>query len=261
MQTLVYIMITTMATGAATGAADEPTPQPFSQPVHGTALAIDMVPIPGADPPAWVSRTEISWDLYDALVYRLDVPSGAGPDEGVTRPTKPYLMADRGWGHAGYPALSVSHRGALAFCQWLTNKTGRVWRVPTVDEWTMLCESSGVSADSLDDQAWHAGNAEKRTHAIGTKGADANGLYDLWGNVSEWCETDQKQWVLMGGCYLDGGPGCGMQKVPTPAWNDTDPQIPKSIWWLSDAPFAGLRVVCEGPTKEEETSTDEQPKQ
>ncbi|MDP7029507.1 MAG: SUMF1/EgtB/PvdO family nonheme iron enzyme [Phycisphaerales bacterium] len=256
MPTLVYTMALTMATLANDGSPATP----FTQPVEGTTLSIDMRPMPGTDPPAWVSRDEISWDLYDALVYRLDVPADAGPTEGVTRPTKPYLMADRGWGHAGFPALSVSPRGAEAFCVWLTSKTGRVWRLPTVSEWTALCEASGITPDSLDAHAWHAGNAEKRTHAIGTRQADANGLHDLWGNVSEWCRAADGSQVLMGGCYLDGGPGCSMQKVPTPAWNDTDPQIPKSVWWLADAPFAGFRVVCEAPpgkTAEEETANDE----
>jgi len=255
MQTLVYMMALTTTLHAA----DDSPPAPFSQPVAGTTLKIDMIPIPGADPPLWVSRDEVSWDLYDALVYRLDVPSGTEPDQGVTRPTKPYLMADRGWGHAGFPALSVSHRGAEAFCVWLGEKSGRVWRLPTVAEWTTLCASSGITPESVDDHAWHAGNAEKHTHAIGTKAVDANGLRDLSGNVSEWCVAKDGNFVLMGSCYLDGGAGCSTRKVPTPAWNDTDPQIPKSIWWLSDAPFAGFRVVCEAPSEEETEATHEQP--
>jgi hypothetical protein len=65
----------------------------------------------------------------------------------------------------------------------------------------------------------------------------------------------------MGGCYKDAaGSPCSMQKIPVPEWNDTDPQIPKSIWWLSDAPFAGFRVVCEGEvaTQEEEEEEEEE---
>jgi formylglycine-generating enzyme required for sulfatase activity len=199
--------------------------------------------------------------LYDALVYRLDTPDPSAIEEGgVTRPTKPYLMADRGWGHAGYPALSVSQNGAEAFCLWLSDKTGKQWRLPTVEEWTLLCETSGITSKTCDDHAWHAGNAKKKTHAIGSRQVDANGLHDLQGNVSEWCTTSEGGWVLMGGCYADAaGPVCSMQKVPVPAWNDTDPQIPKSIWWLSDAPFAGFRVVCDGsPPKTDELKREEE---
>jgi len=251
MNTLVYL--TMMA--AAQTASTEP-PAPYLQPVEGTALEIAMVPILAKDgqPQYWISRDEISWDLYDALVYRLDVPKGTSDaDGGVTRPTKPYLMADRGWGHAGFPALSVSHRGAEAFCAWLSKKTGRTWRLPTVEEWTSLCHSSGADRDPT-AAGWIKDNAEGRTHRIGSRNKDGNGLHDFAGNVAEWCR-DGNAWVLMGTCYLDAGetPPCGARREPVPEWNDTDPQIPKSIWWLSDAPFAGFRVICEGrPTDGDE---------
>jgi hypothetical protein len=53
--------------------------------------------------------------------------------------------------------------------------------------------------------------------------------------------------VLRGGSFLDpaGEVGCAPRKFPSPAWNASDPQFPKSRWWLADAPFAGFRVVCE----------------
>jgi hypothetical protein len=72
----------------------------------------------------------------------------------------------------------------------------------------------------------------------------------------------------MGACYKDqAGDPCAVRKTPSREWNDTDPQIPKSIWWLSDAPFAGFRVVCEGTDIEspatkkkiEEKRDDERP--
>ena len=261
MQALVYTLLILTVTHSAAEPSTQPN-GPWSQPVAGTALSIDMVPVPESDPTLWVSRDEVSWDLYDALVYRLDTPEPSSEEkDGVTRPTKPYLMADRGWGHAGYPALSVSRRGAEAFCLWLTDKTGKQWRLPTVQEWTSLCEASGITSDTIDDHAWHAGNAQKKTHAIGSRKIDANGLNDLHGNVAEWCRAGDDNWVLMGGCYKDAaGSPCSMQKIPVPEWNDTDPQIPKSIWWLSDAPFAGFRVVCESgvATQEEEEEEEEE---
>jgi len=226
---------------------------PYSQSVPGTTHAIEMIPLPEAEgkPHRWVSSKEITWDLYDALVYRLDVPKGGDPDDGgVTRPTKPYLMADRGWGHAGYPALSVSHRGAEAWCAWMTAKTGRTWRLPSVQEWTALCASSGITRANAEAHGWIKGNAKRKTHPAGAKPVDAAGVHDLAGNVAEWCTTDDGGWVLMGSCYADeaGVDPCATRRTPVPEWNDTDPQIPKSIWWLSDAPFAGFRVICEGAT-------------
>ncbi|MDP7070091.1 MAG: SUMF1/EgtB/PvdO family nonheme iron enzyme [Phycisphaerales bacterium] len=248
MQTLVYIVGAALSSPASLP-SERGDAVRCTQPVAGTALSIELIrmPAPPDSPPLWISRDEISWDLYDALVYQLDVPKGGDePAEAVTRPTKPYLMADRGWGHAGYPALSVSHRGATAFCEWMSRKTGKRWRLPTVEEWKRLCAASGVTSSNQLDHAWQSGNAENKTHAIGTRAPDANGLNDLCGNVSEWCVDGPDQWVLMGTCYKDAtGDPCAVRKEPGPEWNDTDPQIPKSIWWLSDAPFAGFRVVCE----------------
>ena len=260
MQTLVYIFLILSAS-----AAPEPSPVERAEEIPGTSLQLTMVPMPvtSGSPATWVSRDEISWDLYDTLVYRLDKTDSAEDDtDAITRPTKPYLMADRGWGHAGYPALSVSHRGAEAFCAWLSAKTGKQWRLPTVAEWTRLCETSGIRSTAMDDFAWHQPNAARKTQKIGTRKADANGLRDLQGNVAEWCTTPEGGWVLMGASFRDDATTtpCDTSKTPIPEWNDTDPQIPKSIWWLSDAPFAGFRVVCDEAapaTKPREEATDD----
>ena len=246
MQTLMYTIAAITSVMAPDSTASPDTA--VSQAIPGTSLTLAMVPINSSDgsPIGWISRDEVSWDLYDTLVYRLDEDDPAAPDDGgVTRPTKPYLMADRGWGHAGYPALSVSHRGAEAFCQWLSAKTGKHWRLPTVAEWTHLCETSGISKGTMDEFAWHKPNAKRKTQKIGTRKQDANGLNDLQGNVSEWCTTPEGTWVLLGAACRDDATTdlCNTLKVPVPEWNDTDPQIPKSIWWLSDAHFAGFRVT------------------
>ncbi len=249
MQTLVYIMATVLGSPPS----EKIVQTRFSQPVAGTSLSIDMILIQvQSGEHLWVSQDEISWDLYDALVYQLDVPKDGGDTaEAVTRPTKPYLMADRGWGHAGFPALSVSHRGAIAFTEWMSAKTGKLWRLPTVTEWQQLCETSGITAENATEYSWQGGNAGNRTHAIGTRATDANGLRDICGNVAEWCSEGPENWVLMGACYKDhAGDPCTVRKTPSREWNDTDPQIPKSIWWLSDAPFAGFRVVCKSTDPE-----------
>jgi hypothetical protein len=51
----------------------------------------------------------------------------------------------------------------------------------------------------------------------------------------------------MGGSYDSDAKEvhCGAKKTQTPDWNSTDPQNPKSKWWLSDGPFVGFRIVCE----------------
>ncbi|MCH2138089.1 MAG: SUMF1/EgtB/PvdO family nonheme iron enzyme [Phycisphaerales bacterium] len=233
-------------------------PDAFEFTVPGSAVKMTFVKVetaPGAAP-LWISREETTWDLYDAMVYRLDQEDPAAePTDGLTRPTKPYIMADRGWGHAGYPALSVSSNGAKAFCVWLGAKVDGTFRLPTVAEWTALAKSSGVTPENLDNHAWHKKTSKRRkTMAVATKRPDANGFHDLYGNVSEWCLVESgkdDKLVLMGGHFKQDRDAqtATERKEPTPAWNDTDPQIPKSIWWLSDAPFAGFRVACTRPPK------------
>ena len=226
------------------------TPKPVTCEIPGTALELRMVPVPGPDGKTafWISDAEISWDHYDVFVYELDEPANEDVDA-VTRPTRPYISADRGWGHAGYPALSISHRGANAFCKWVAASTGRPYRLPTVEEWKQVCKAAGVSAENSEEHGWLAGNAKRRTHKLRSRKPDALGLHDLHGNVSEWCRSGEGEddFVLVGACYSDDTVECDLIKTPIPDWNDTDPQIPKSIWWLSDAPFAGFRVVCESP--------------
>ncbi|MFG0284468.1 MAG: formylglycine-generating enzyme family protein [Phycisphaerales bacterium JB039] len=120
--------------------------------------------------PFWMARTETTWDMYDVFVYELDTAhdeqaggedaaadqpadgateNGADPGasgiDAVSRPSKPYIPPDRGFGHAGYPAISLTRKGAESFCEWLSLKTGRRYRLPTPEEWI---HAAGAGADS-----------------------------------------------------------------------------------------------------------------
>ncbi len=225
----------------------------FTQAIPGTAQSIELVavhpPATSGLAPFCVSRCEVTWDVYDIFTYRLDEAGGEVPPgvDAVTRPSKPYIAMDRGFGNKGYPAISMSCHGAQTFCQWLSAKTGRVFRLPTEQEWRWLCEQSDIDALNLSEHAWHAGNADHTTHPAGSKAADSNGLHDLLGNASEWCIAADGGCVTLGGNYQTqaGDMTCDWRAEPSPAWNASDPQFPKSVWWLADGGFVGFRVVCE----------------
>lgn len=247
----------------------------FDQVLDGTAHTFRMIAIDAGETEDgaviksfWIGEKELLWDLYDVWVYRLDEPGADDADpedhdrsnpDAVTRPTKPYISMDRGFGHNGYAALSMSFHSATEFCKWLSEKTGRTYRLPTEAEWKLVCSRSGVEASNIDDHAWHLQNTDWATHEAGTKKKDALGLYDLCGNAGEWCVGANGKPLLIGGSYRDSGKnlGCGFTLEPTPDWNASDPQIPQSIWWLADAGFVGMRLVCVPDSTDNQTGGTE----
>lgn len=257
---------------------ESPPATPFHQDITGTLVSFEMVPIPAGqievpDPdtpgamktievgPFHASATEITWDAYDVFVYRLDQPAdGAAAEpqgaDAVTRPTKPYIPPDRGFGHAGYPTISITFKGAREFCVWLSEKTGRNYRLPTEAEWEYLARAEagadasycfGSDPERLGEYAWYAANSNRKTQAVGKKKANAWGLYDVHGNVAEWCIGLDGEPIARGGAFQNQANEVTLRRrdKQTALWNITDPQLPKSTWWLSDCNFVGFRVICE----------------
>jgi formylglycine-generating enzyme required for sulfatase activity len=192
-------------------------------------------------------KTEVTWDLYDVYVFELDSAATVpirGADA-VTRPTKPYVLPGDAYGHEGYPAIGMSLHAAREFARWLSAKTGHTYRLPTEAEWTAACKAGDASAlRPLSTRAWFASNAEEKTHPVGSLAPDALGLHDMLGNVAEWVTTAGDSVVAGGGFTSDSASvGCSARLAQTRAWNVSDPQLPKSRWWLTDAFFVGVRLV------------------
>lgn len=234
-------------------------PTAYRESIPGTLVSFEMVPVPGGTvkvgdrsetvAPFHLGRTEVTWDLYDVYALRLDEPQPAGGADAIARPSQPYGAPDYGWGHAGYPVISVTRAAAEAFCEWLSIRTGKRYRLPTEAEWQHAAALAGgresLAADDVNALAWHRGNAESRTHPVAARKADRLGLFDLFGNAAEWVGTNDGSLVARGGSFQDppGHIGPAARAVQSDAWNERDPQLPKSRWWLSDAPFVGFRLV------------------
>lgn len=243
----------------------DPSLQPFTQAISGTTVTFDMIPVPArtvelvnaagatrsvAVQPFWIASTETTWDLYDVWVYELDKPAAATTADAITRPSRPYIPPDLGFGHAGYPAISLTYHAATEFCKWLSIKTGRRYRLPTEAEW--MAASDHPASLPLEDREWFEANAARTTHPVARKAPNPLGLYDTLGNVAEWIVTDSEKPIAAGGCYLDPSDQINpnTRRTQDRAWNETDPQIPKSAWWLSDCSFVGFRIVCEAENTE-----------
>ncbi len=205
--------------------------------------------------------------------------------DAITSPTPPYIDMSFGMGRDGYPAINMTHYAALMFAKWLSAKTGHFYRLPTEAEWEYACRAGtntayyfGNNPNELNEYAWFRDNSEEGYHKIGTKTPNALGLYDMHGNVAEWTmdqyiekypeqlegEAAHNPWFkptklypgsVRGGSWMDVRDDLrsAKRKGSSKEWKKRDPQLPKSIWWLTDAPFVGFRLVRpkETPSKEE----------
>jgi formylglycine-generating enzyme required for sulfatase activity/lipocalin len=130
------------------------------------------------------------------------------------------------------PVVMVSWHDATAFCEWLSRRTGRTFRLPTEAEWERAARGGtgnffgfeGEPAD-LGHHAWYRGNSDGVPHPVGTREANPLGFVDLHGNVWEWCldryaplgseevvdpvgPADGDERVLRGGSWLNGAFDC-----------------------------------------------------
>jgi formylglycine-generating enzyme required for sulfatase activity len=119
-----------------------------------------------------------SWSEKKGVTWKCDVA-------GTVRPLS----------EENHPVIHVSWNDATAYCQWLSKKTGKTYRLPTEAEWEYAAKGGRLSqnykysgSNELNDVAWNLSNSDTKTHVVGGKRPNELGLYDLSGNVWEWCQ-------------------------------------------------------------------------
>ena len=130
------------------------------------------------------------------------------------------------------PALNISWNDAQEFIRRLNQKTGRNYRLPTKAEWEYAAKS-GTNNDSykyagdnsIKGVAWciYFNSGGYHPHSVGTKRANSLGIYDMCGNVKEWCEDIKgSSRILKGGCWFDNEKSCRISFTEKSSPSDSD---------------------------------------
>ena len=214
----------------------------FTETVPGTVCSINMVAIPGGtfqmgssekepfhkadEGPVrtvtvsdfFMAEVEVTWTQYWAFFVETQSEGRTPPSkiyanntrediDAVSGPTPPYGAPDQGWGRGDRPALTMTHYGAETFCQWLSLKTGRKYRLPTEAEWEYAARGGTStpyyfegspkkftdgflrSADTtvIASNVVYALNSRNRTKLPSEVAANPFGLKNMLGNVMEYC--------------------------------------------------------------------------
>ena len=229
-----------------TGPASVTSFQNFVETIPGTRASISMIAVPGGTftmgsqegdkfsrpdeypahevtvSPFFMAEVEITWDQYWAF-YIETMSEGRTPPakvyannsredvDAVSGPTPPFGFPDQGWGMGSRPAITMTHYSAETFCQWLSLKTGKKYRLPTEAEWEYAARGGtetpyyfeGSPKDYTNDGFWnglfgadttvinshviYVNNSKNRTQEPTKMKANPFGLKNMLGNVMEYC--------------------------------------------------------------------------
>ncbi|MEI6138648.1 MAG: formylglycine-generating enzyme family protein, partial [Mariniphaga sp.] len=154
-----------------------------------------------------IGKTEVTVAQFKAFVdvtsYRTDADKSGGSDIWTGKEFKFTVGVNwqcdasgkiRNSSEYDHPVIHVSWNDAVAFCEWLKQKTGKTYRLPTEAEWEFAARGGNYSrgftysgSNTIDDVAEYGGNNNKSTKPVAGRKPNELGLYDMSGNVWEWC--------------------------------------------------------------------------
>jgi len=249
-------------------------------------IPFEMVLVPGDAAagigPFYMASHEVTWEMFNDWAYStdIDVNTSATLQARDLRPSPLYEDCTQvKFGKGDRPAISMSRTTAEAYAKWLTETTGRNYRIPTDAEWQhALKAGGGIPQDraALLAQAWLDDNAERfggggssdvfdpfaasapegegkeeevgMSALVGTAQPNSLGIYDLLGNAAEWVVGTGAERIVRGGHFQLPADQLSTewksienQKV----WNATYPQKPNSRFWYRDHYYQGIRLVCD----------------
>ena len=219
----------------------------FIETIPGTAASISMIAVPGGEftigspedepfrednegpqrrvriSPFFMGEVEVTWDQFWAF-YSETMSEGRTPPaviyannsrddiDAVSGPTPPFGLPDQGWGMGSRPAITMTHYSAQTFCQWLSLKTGKKYRLPTEAEWEYAARggtqtpyffegnprklsNKGFLKDifepdttGIDSHVIYVNNSDNRSQEPSETRPNPFGLKNMLGNVMEYCE-------------------------------------------------------------------------
>ena len=249
--------------------APPPLPRSFTQTVEVFQVAFDMVLVPGDEAKGiktlYVGKHETDSMLFFLWALTHDIKDPGRAAELRAKQLRPSLVYTHETYHGprtDHPAVGMSRMCAQLFCAWLSEQTGRTYRLPTELEWEHAfggrslgspeeaCEYAVFSANStiVSKVEPPAPQISRDPSRPGSLAPNEFGLYDMAGNVAEWVTDTGDERVVRGGHYLSpleeiGLPGRLVEDQSV--WNLSFFGYTTSKWWYVDAPWTGLRLVCE----------------